>query len=219
MRSAFLLLLVFLSCSFLCHAKPGRDITSFLSLDNGLDWGKWGTFEFCPEGSYAQDIEIRFESYELLDADETAVNSVKLYCVNKESHLTRYITSTIGKKGKWKGMKTCPTGMPTGMMTGMRAKVLRDRGLLEDDVAVQNVEMECDFGLSTVLAMDEDVANIPDGCWSTWSKCDGESAICGIQIRYDKEIILEDDVALSDMVMACCSLLRNNSTSSSDVTR
>lgn len=180
---------------------PGRRVTKSLMLSNGLDWGKWGSVEYCKDGSFVQDIEIKFEDYSFLDADETALNAVKLYCSTSDGHLTGYVTSTIGTNGDWKGMRGCENGL----MTGFRAKVLPAQGVLGDDVAVQNIEMECNYGESTVLAMDES-ANIHDGKWGLWAKCDDKSAICGVEIRYNKVHLVEDDAAVSDISLFCCAL-------------
>ncbi|XP_068214710.1 vitelline membrane outer layer protein 1-like [Palaemon carinicauda] len=180
---------------------PNRRVTKSLMLSNGLDWGKWGEVEYCSEGSFVQDIEIKFEDYSFLDTDETALNGVKLYCSKSDGHITEYVTSTVGTKGDWKGMKSCKNGL----MTGFRARVLPAQGTIGDDVAVQNVEMECNYGESTVLAMDENVG-IHDGTFGLWAKCDKDSAICGIEIRYNQVDLITDDAAVSDISMFCCAL-------------
>ncbi|KAK7063229.1 hypothetical protein SK128_005238 [Halocaridina rubra] len=180
---------------------PRRLITKSLVLNNGLDWGKWGDVEYCVDGSFAQDFELKFEDYGLIDADETAVNSMKVYCSSKDGQHTGYITSTEGTKGDWIGMKTCPNGF----MTGFRARILQPQGMIGDDVAIQNAEMECNYGESTVIGIDETV-KIPDGDWSNWATCDNGSAICGVEVRYEAVDLFIDDTAVTDISLFCCAL-------------
>ncbi|XP_066957005.1 vitelline membrane outer layer protein 1-like [Macrobrachium rosenbergii] len=113
--------------------------------------------------------------------------------------MTNYITSTVGKEGEWQGMNGCSEGL----MTGMRAKVMPNQGLLGDDEAVQNVEMECDGGTNTVLAMPEKQNSTN---WSSWDRCGKSSAVCGIKVRYEAPNVIDDDVAIADITMYCCSV-------------
>ncbi|XP_068214711.1 vitelline membrane outer layer protein 1-like [Palaemon carinicauda] len=178
-----------------------RPTTKTLFLDNGFDAGKWGEDEFCEEGSFAMDIEVKYKVHNVLHLDENAVNAVKLYCSKPDGTMANYITSTEGEEGTWQGMKSCSHGL----MTGVRAKILPNKGLFGDDEAMQNVEMECDGGLSTILAMPEH-ANFSTVNWSSWDKCGRSSAVCGIKIRYEPPNLVDDDVAVSDMTLYCCSL-------------
>ncbi|XP_064105672.1 vitelline membrane outer layer protein 1 homolog [Macrobrachium nipponense] len=194
--SAFLCFLF--SCVLLGQAAD-RPITRTLYLDNGYDAGTWGEVEYCEDGSFVTDIEVAYKDHTLLDVDENAVNTVKLYCATTDGVMTNYVTSTVGKEGEWKGMNSCSDG---SLMTGMRAKVMPNLGLIGDDEAVQNVEMECEGG-STVLAMPEKQNSTN---WSSWDSCGKGSAVCGIRVRYEAPSAIDDDVAIADMTMYCCSV-------------
>ncbi|XP_068214720.1 vitelline membrane outer layer protein 1-like [Palaemon carinicauda] len=183
--------------------QPALDavVTGNITLDNGLPYGSWGSEAFCNSGSYARDIEVMFQDYNILHTDETAVNAIKLSCMVPGGHHTGQIASTIGERGDWMGLRSCQSGL----MTGMRAQVLEYRGSLGDDVAVQNVEMSCNYNESTVIAL-ENRANMPDGEWSEWGECDQGSAICGIKVRYERPFLIEDTVGISDIIMYCCNV-------------
>nr|XP_053652065.1 vitelline membrane outer layer protein 1 homolog [Cherax quadricarinatus] len=178
-----------------------RVVTKALVLSNGLDWGNWGPAEYCEDGSFAMEFEVKFEPYSILNTDETAVNAVKLYCSTLELHPTGYILSSEGEKGEWQGMRVCENGF----LTGMRAKVLAPRGVALDDVAVQDVMMECDYGDTVIIGVDSH-ARIPDGDWSTWARCPNGSAICGLETRLEDPNLVVDDTGITDISMYCCSL-------------
>ncbi|XP_071537828.1 vitelline membrane outer layer protein 1-like [Panulirus ornatus] len=194
--------------------KPRRLVTKSLVLNNGLPWGSWGDLEYCADGSFAVDMEVKFKKYRLLDRDETALNAVKLYCATPDLHQTGYVMSTEGREGRWQGMRVCSSGF----LTGMRAKVLTPQGIFRDDVAVQNLQVECDYSPEVLTGVDDhphhhlegdDAATakkIPDGDWSLWSQCSNGTAICGIQVRYDSPNKPIDDAAVSDITMFCCAL-------------
>ncbi|XP_064107408.1 vitelline membrane outer layer protein 1-like [Macrobrachium nipponense] len=207
MKAAFLILCFFcLSISGHPVEEPSIPllnvhVTGNLTLDNGLDYGSWGSDAFCRSGSYVRDIEALFQEYNILHTDETAINAIKLSCMVPGGHHTGEITSTVGERGDWIGLRSCQKGL----MTGMRARVLEYQGTLGDDVAVQNVEMECNYNESSVLAVDED-SNIQQGQWSEWGQCDEGSAVCGIKIRYEEPFLIEDTVGVSDIIMYCCSV-------------
>ncbi|XP_042867909.1 vitelline membrane outer layer protein 1-like [Penaeus japonicus] len=175
-----------------------RSIASNLTLDNGLDWGVWGDVEYCPEGSFVHAFDTKFESGST--TDETAVNALMLFCSTPEHHDTGYITSTVGEYGEWQGMRICTNGY----VTGMRGNVLEPQGIVHDDVAVANMEMECDYGKEVITGV-MDLEKFTPGEWGEWSKCDSGSAVCGLQVKWE-EPVLGDDAATTNVILFCCSL-------------
>ncbi|KAK7063230.1 hypothetical protein SK128_005239 [Halocaridina rubra] len=205
MEVTLLLFGISLLFAFPGSAESQRVITKNLTLSTGLDFGDWGEEEYCPDGSFAVDLEVMFQDYFITHLDETAINAVKLYCSTLEGIHNGYITSTVGENGEWQGMRPCPNGL----MTGTRGQVLDEQGLLGDDVAVQNVEMQCNYGESKVtgvLPTSRDV-KINEGDWSEWGQCEQDSAVCGIKIRYEKPSLVADTTAISNIMMYCCAIL------------
>ncbi|XP_064105698.1 vitelline membrane outer layer protein 1-like [Macrobrachium nipponense] len=205
--ATFCLVLSFRLADAAPKVPANRIVTKNLMLSNGLDFGKWGIIEYCPDGSFAASIEAKYEDPHLTDLDETALNAIKLYCSTPEGHHEGYITSTIGDEGEWKGMKSCPNGL----MTGMRAQVLPYQGSLWDDVAVQNVETDCNYGESTILAHDGTGQSKP-GEWGLMAKCNEGSAICGLEIRYEMPNVVVDTTAVADISMFCCAIESHDTT-------
>ncbi|KAG7166407.1 Vitelline membrane outer layer protein 1-like 4 [Homarus americanus] len=196
------LLLPLLSCCLLVAAdvtkiQVERNVTTELKLNNGIAWGEWGTVELCPSGSYAHAFEVKFQSPG--GTDETALNAVKLYCATETEHDVDYVTSVVGIEGHWQGMRVCSDGF----LTGMRAEVLEPQGLLHDDVAVENVQVQCDYDDNEILEGVENLPMFTPGIYSEWGYCDAGSAICGLQVRYEA-VSIGDDSATTDLIMFCC---------------
>ncbi|XP_063589396.1 vitelline membrane outer layer protein 1-like [Penaeus indicus] len=191
-----------LSCAVLSAGQilmyeERRVVSSNITLDNGLDWGTWGDIEYCPEGSFVHAFDTKFESGST--TDETGVNALMLFCSTLEHHDTGYITSTVGEYGEWQGMRICTTGY----VTGMRGNVLEPQGIVHDDVAVANMEMECDNGKEVITGVM--AQKFTPGTWGEWAKCDSGSAVCGIQVKWE-EPVLGDDAATTNVILFCCSL-------------
>ncbi|XP_076044998.1 vitelline membrane outer layer protein 1-like [Oratosquilla oratoria] len=178
-----------------------RMISQYLNLDNPYDAGEWGSVSLCPNGSFAHAFEVKFEEYNAVD--ETAVNAIKLYCRNEHEHDLGYITSSEGQHGRWYGMRICSSGF----LTGMRGQVLGYQGIFHDDVAVENVELECNHGSEILPGVAKliDVKFNTNGDWSAWDQCHIGTAICGLQTRFESPV-LADDVAIADFTMFCCEL-------------
>ncbi|TOF84714.1 hypothetical protein CGJ15_26055, partial [Vibrio parahaemolyticus] len=83
------------------------------------------------------------------------------------------------------------------------AEVLEPQGVLHDDIAVMNVEMQCDYNAETLLGVDLDDNTYPAGTWGDWQQCAKNTKVCGLQIRFE-EWSVEDDTGTTDIVMFCC---------------
>ncbi|XP_069958952.1 vitelline membrane outer layer protein 1 [Cherax quadricarinatus] len=173
-----------------------ENVTSTLTLSNGIDWGDWGPVEFCEEGSYSHGFEVRFEPSGA--TDETAMSGVKLYCSDKDHFDTGYVTSVVGTTGEWQGMRVCHEGF----LTGMRAEVLEPQGILHDDVAVENIEVQCNYD-GEILTGVHDLPKFTPGTWGEFEHCDPGSAVCGLQTRYEG-ILVGDDSGTTDLIFFCC---------------
>ncbi|MDK2413650.1 hypothetical protein QHH03_31645, partial [Aphanizomenon sp. 202] len=78
-------------------------------------------------------------------------------------------------------------------MTAMRANVLESQGIMIDDVAVENVGMECNYGDEVLVGVEDAKEERYElGEWSRWAHCFNGSAICGIEIRYEEPYVGDD---------------------------
>jgi hypothetical protein len=185
-----------------------RDVSTTLFLNNPYDAGDWGPIGLCPSESFVHAIEVQF--YEPGALDETAVNGVKLYCSSQSFVDTGYVTSATGPEGSWYGMRICNTPF----VTGFRARVLDYQGAFTDDVAVQDFEAECNFGLETLpgISTAEKTLKWNEGEWSVWAQCPQGNAVCGLQTRVEPPQVADDDTAVTDINLFCCPLSTGNST-------
>lgn len=194
------LLLSFFACCALVTAEPDeepkRPSTSALGLSNGLTWGDWGPKEFCPDGSFVHAFDTKYETFS--DTDETGLNAVKLFCSTPAHHDTGYVTSVIGQYGDWQGMRICDKGFATGM----RGQVVPEQGIFTDDLAVVNLELSCNYGNETLVGVDH-TSDL--GVWSAQTACAAGSAVCGLEVRYEKPSV-GDDSGVTDLVLFCCAV-------------
>ncbi|KAF2355061.1 Vitelline membrane outer layer protein I (VOMI) [Trinorchestia longiramus] len=184
-----------------------RTVTSTLFLNNPYDAGDWGSIGLCPDQSFVHAIEVLF--YPPGAVDETAINAVKLYCSTEDKVDTGYVISASGPDGDWYGMRVCTTPF----VTGFRGKVLEYQGLFTDDVAVQDFEAECNFGIEVLPGISNNKdEKFNEGEWSVWSQCPPGNAVCGLQTRVEAPQIADDDTAVTDVNLFCCPRSSSNST-------
>ncbi|KAG7166408.1 Vitelline membrane outer layer protein 1-like 8 [Homarus americanus] len=103
--------------------------------------------------------------------------------------------------------ESCMRSCSRGFLTGLRAQVLGYQGVVFDDVAVQDIQMECNYG-DEIIDGTKTYHNfgIPNGNWGTWARCPNGSAICGIETRLEDPNLVTDDTAVDDLSMFCCAL-------------
>lgn len=175
-----------------------------LVLDWAMNWGSWGPQEFCPTGTFAYAFQIKVESEDA--SDDTSMNGIELFCrepvdVGREGRPPRKeareysITSNYQKWGEWRGKRECPTGF----LTGLKMKSEEDQGMLVDDTAANDLEMQCDFSTVTLNG-----GGNSWGYYSNWANCPEGYAICGIETKVEGETA-SDDTALNNVMMFCCS--------------
>ncbi|XP_037775913.1 vitelline membrane outer layer protein 1 homolog [Penaeus monodon] len=200
-----------------------------LQLDNGLVRGTWGDPEMCAAGSHAFSFEIKYA--DLGHIDDTAVNGVRLYCETPGGSLTGYVTSSEGKWGEWRGMRTCALGHH---LVGIQGNVVDPQGNFGDDLGVDNLRMECDDGAildglygepsarSTVVSREvrqvggREVEAVhlkvnrgdtrDHGDWGLWARCSAGGTLCGLQTRVEHDDVLNDDAGLCDVIVFCCAI-------------
>ena len=88
----------------------------------GSSWGKWGDSEFCPEGSWAGGFQLKNEPSCGDICDDTALNAVKLVCVDYNNNVVGQATSKIGSFGKWEDGLMCDGDGRISFITGIQFK-------------------------------------------------------------------------------------------------
>ncbi|XP_051734803.1 vitelline membrane outer layer protein 1-like [Ctenopharyngodon idella] len=172
-----------------------RSYKSTLTVGNGKYLGSWGFTDMCPSGTYAAGFSLKVEETSYFRYDNTALNGIRLHCINPSSPDEDYITieSRVAKWGEWTAIKWCPSGF----LKAFQLRVEPDQGL-SDDTAANNIRFKCI----------EDLVVQGDGTdrgeWGEWSqKCEG-IGICGIRTRIEEPQGTGDDTALNDVQMYCC---------------
>ena len=67
----------------------------------------WGPSEFCPDGSWASGFQLMVEPSCGDICDDTALNSVKLFCSTQDGVSDGFITSKKGNFGGWNDPLQC----------------------------------------------------------------------------------------------------------------
>ncbi|XP_068128165.1 vitelline membrane outer layer protein 1 homolog [Hyperolius riggenbachi] len=109
--------------------------SDFIQVKNGGPWGDWGWTESCPEGTSARGFSLLVEPE---NRDNTAVNSIKLYCAEPYSTTVEdTITSSAARWGQWTSVKWCPLGD----FVSFSLKV--QKPINGDNTAANNIMLQC----------------------------------------------------------------------------
>ncbi|XP_072517804.1 vitelline membrane outer layer protein 1 homolog [Salminus brasiliensis] len=179
-----------------------RPFKSLLGVDNGQRWGEWGLKEMCPEGFYAAGFSLKVAGYweSLLVGDNTALNGIRLHCVNTAKGTTGPYTdyatvqSDTGSWGTWRDIQWCNSGT----LKSFQLRVEPYQGTTWDDTAANNIRFKC--------SGDEELKGVGMswGDWGSWSESCTGRGICGIQTIVEQPRGLGDDTALNDVRFFCC---------------
>ncbi|XP_075433760.1 vitelline membrane outer layer protein 1-like [Ascaphus truei] len=165
----------------------------FISVSNGGAWGKWGDYQYCPEGFHVKGFDLKVKG-DQGKGDDTALNGIRLHCVSKDaSQKERLIQSAEGSWGSW----TSPVFCFQGLLIGFSLRVQKFQWF-GDDTAANNIIFKCS---------DESILEGSGLSWGTygpWSQsC--EISICGIRTKVEGPQGKRDDTALNDVQFTCCS--------------
>ncbi|XP_050948894.1 vitelline membrane outer layer protein 1-like [Labeo rohita] len=181
------------SAARLSERSIRRNFLSELTVPNGMTWGSWGYKDMCPAGTYAAGFSLRVEEPSHILNDDTALNGIRLHCVNVSKGYYAEVQSVVGHWGKWTKIKWCPSGF----LTAFQLRVQSSQGI-KDDTAANNIRFKCSQG---PLVEGDGTAW---GEWGDWSPlCQGKG-ICGITTRVEHPQGMRDDTALNDVRMLCC---------------
>ncbi|XP_067384442.1 vitelline membrane outer layer protein 1 homolog isoform X1 [Channa argus] len=156
-----------------------------------LSWMPW------VGGSIIIQHRLKVEDFED-SGDETALNGIRLYCVNPNNRRGRYATveSEMGRWGKWTHVTWCNTGF----LDSFKLRVEPQQFFLfGDNTAVNNIKFRCS-GSRAELEGD----GMAWGSWGSWSDKCPNGYICGLKTRVEAPQGIGDDTALNDVQFLCC---------------
>lgn len=199
MKGFSLLLVVAISSFYLpANAQVGfrNDQTGSGTSPNGARWGGWTRPVYCPPGSWAQGYSMRVEPPKG-PGDDTALNSVALYCGDRAGRPVDRIIAHEGFWGYWGEGANCAQG---SFLTHFSLKVEPNQGGGGDDTAANSVRFTCNNG---------QVIEARGGKWGDyagWIGGFGGSAICGLRAKVEGKQGSGDDTALNDLEFFWCTL-------------
>ncbi|ODM92215.1 Vitelline membrane outer layer protein 1 [Orchesella cincta] len=167
------------------------------------NWGDWGRFQRCPFGRYAQGFQLKTEANLGLFQDDTALNSIKLFCGDPYRPDTAVLTSTEGEFGKWGNIYSCYPGFLNGFQ--LRVEEYQGSG---DDTATNNVRFYC-----TNLPTPNDYIEgdgLSYGSWGQTQHCYSNQVISGIQTQVEPNRGDDDDTSLNNVLMECSDYVKAN---------
>ncbi|KAG9266126.1 hypothetical protein AMEX_G20631 [Astyanax mexicanus] len=196
MQQLVYLTVTLLLVCFGCYTEGQRPIKSTLTVPNGAPWGEWAQKEMCPKGYYAAGFSLKVEYP--VDGDDTALNGIRLHCVNSAKGRSQYssyrtVTSGTGSWGTWTNIKWCWSGLMKNFQ--LRVEPPQGNG---DDTAVNNVRFQCTAGGEITGE------GTSWGDWGGWSKWCSATGICGIQTKIEGSQGSGDDTSLNDVRFFCC---------------
>jgi len=158
-------------------------------------WGEWKQSFYCKPGSYAIGYRMRVESSQG-NGDDTALNSVQLYCSAPPGGLPEFISSYDGLWGSWYPEALCGA---SGYLMGATVRMEAPQGS-GDDTGANDVQFTCSNG-GTITA--------PGGQgWGTWmahQACQTGTVVCGLSIRFENNQGTNgDDSAMNGLRLHCC---------------
>jgi len=159
-------------------------------------WGDWREHIYCNAGMWATGYRMRVEASQG-GGDDTALNSVQLFCTTPTGR-AEWITSFDGLWGGWTSASMCSG--PGNYANGARIRIEGGQGR-GDDTATNDVEFACTQG-GTISAP----GGAGWGSWGNWTTCPNNTAICGLQIRFEGSQGGGDDTAMNGLKLDCCTL-------------
>ncbi|CAL8144039.1 unnamed protein product [Orchesella dallaii] len=177
-----------------------------LSSPRITDWGEWGEFEYCKEGTYVIGMRLKTEPAQG-PGDDTALNGISFMCgiigeTQKKLHSPeRQIQSLSGNWGTWGVSYECPNSYAVGFQLRSEAS---QKG--HDDTAANNLRIFCSYSMQYLEG-----SGLSWGEWTEPQLCPIGWAICGMrtQVETPKGHNV-DDSSLNNLDAQCCKLSQYN---------
>lgn len=164
-------------------------------------WGSWRQEAYCNHGSWAVGYEMRVESSQggglSGNNDDTALNSVRLFCRNPTTSATEWISSYDGLFGSWRGSASCASGH---YLVGGRMRMEGSQGG-DDDTAANSFTGVCSNALDLQAP-----GGMSWGSWGSYRFCPINTAVCGLEAKFESSQGGGDDTALNGIELQCCNL-------------
>jgi hypothetical protein len=188
--------------------STAREIQGWRNDQNGIllppegPWGSWRQDVYCTDGMWAVGYQMRVESSQggglSGGNDDTSLNSTRLLCRHPINGASEWITPYDGLWGTWRSASSCP-GLGNHL-TGVRLRLEGSQGG-DDDTAANDLEFACARG-GTIHAP----GGHAWGSWGSWYYCPNNTAICGLDIKFEGSQSGGDDTAMNGIELACCNL-------------
>lgn len=167
----------------------------YIESPRRTNYGDWGTWKYCPEGSWVTGVNLKIENSQG-GGDDTALNGIELTCDNMKGEHVDWIRSSEGPWGYYRGVKYCSTGF----MTGFELRSESDQGKGDDAGAIDLAQF-CGNGEEHI------VGGIHQwGSWTVRQYCPPQTAVCGIRTQVEGSQGKGDDTALNNVQMECCKI-------------
>lgn len=194
----FLFLLSSLSVSF----GTRSDLKEIIHSEVGYDTGIWQTEVFCPSGTYIIGFQTKMTCYNF------GTINTKVFCSTPTGGsifpILSYDDSVTdwASYGVWSAQTLCSPSM-NNFVVGYA--IQGDCCSYYDDLGVNDMNFFCSNGMAV---------NTLDGCnagiWTSNAYCSSGSAACGFKIQFYPDAGVSDDVAMTDMMMYCCTICKTD---------
>jgi hypothetical protein len=175
------------------------DVKATVEPPGGNAWGIWHPSVYCNDGTYAYGYELRVET-PIGSGDDTALNSVRLFCEAPGGGSKNDITPLDGIWGMWFDPSYCPVGGE--VLIGVKLNSEPPVGEDKDDTSANDVMFSC----SESGDLDNPAGGPWGKGWGLWAWCPHNTAICGLSILFEQPQGSGDDTAMNSIRVHCCSL-------------
>ncbi|OXA43000.1 Vitelline membrane outer layer protein 1 [Folsomia candida] len=177
--------------------RQGGHKGEWIKSKRTTNWGDWGDAQFCPRGSFADGIFVKYE--DLGTPDDTGINGIGLRCIFPDGRIVAdNPTSSAGIWGDW---IDCQCPKLKEFADGFKLCTLPPQGD-GDDVSAYGFFMSCTTsGVHTCLYR----SNWSQKFCSELIKCPKQyPRICGIQTQVEGTLFFGDDTSLNNVDFYCC---------------